>query len=151
RYGVAKSFLEALGKHEGTAAWAQVQLMKALAQTDPKARRSALEDASRDNFGAAIAYAFVCIMPAASDCAGEAVDVVLPWAEKSSALALLMLAVAYEHGRGVKRSESNARALVERAERRLGEDEGTLLFTSFSALAAKETGEISPIARKTLE
>jgi TPR repeat protein len=140
--------IELFGRNGNSLAASQLDLKKAIGQGDVKARRAALEAASRNNVAAAIGFALICLVPSKSDCAAESVDALLPWAEKSYAMTLVALALAFEHGRGVKRNEDNVRALLQKADQRLGDSRGSLMFAYLSTVVSKD---ISPVVRKTVE
>jgi len=152
RFGVAKGFISTFAKNEGSIAAAAQELQNVAAGNDPAKRIAALENQGRDgNFAAVIGHAFLCLVPPDSHCAENSVDLLLPWAEKSYAMALVMLAVAYDQGRGVRRNDDNAQKLLKKADERLGEGYGSILFDSLVGLADPQHKRIHPLVRKTLE
>ena len=152
RFGVAKGFISTFAKNQGSVAAAAQELQNATAGNDPAKRIAALENQGRDgNFAAVIGHAYLCLLPPNTKCAEASVDLLLPWAEKSYAMALVMLAVAYDQGRGVRRNDDNAQKLLKKADERLGEGRGSILFASFAAFADPQHKRVHPLVRKTLE
>ena len=152
RYGAALSFLQSLGKTPGSWASEGLQLQRALEGDSPATRIAQLESAAFDgNFSAATAYANACVMAKLPDCAPKMVDMLLPYAEKSYAMALIMLAIAYDSGIGVKRNVDNARKLLDAADRRLGDGKGSIRFIAMSLLRSGAKGEMSALAGKSAE
>lgn len=152
RVGVARGFIQTLGKTPGSWAAEALQLQQALDGDNPAARMAQLESGARDgNFSAAMVYSIACLLVKPIDCAAKAVDLLLPYAEKSYSSALIMLALAYDSGVGVKRNPDNARKLIEAADRRLGDGRGTTKFAALSLLRAGLRDEVTPLAKKSVE
>lgn len=149
RHFLADSLLTSLGKNEGSPAAVALQLRKAMQTGNAAKRLTAVKAVARGgNFGAVALFAQLCMGEAG--CAAEAIDMLLPWAEDSNAVAMVLLAVAYEQGSGVKQNSDNAIALVKAADRRLGDGRATILFAAASMLHHKDL-QFSPAARAALE
>jgi TPR repeat protein len=152
RLGVARSFIEAFGKNEGAWAAETLQLQKSFAGDSPAARMGQLENAAREgNFVAALVYSNACPLTRLDGCAAKSVDLMLPFAEKSYSMALITLALAYDGGVGVKRSPENAKRLIEAADRRLGDDRGSVLFAALSVWQGSAGLERSALAKQIVE
>ena len=149
---VADGFLDMLGANEESAAASALLLRKAIAGDDKATRFAALERlaGSGNDFAATNSFAFLCMAVATDDCATRAVDALLPWAERSNAVALAYLAFAYENGTGVPQDRARARTLLAAADRRAGDAFGSQLFNALWILRTHKT-ELHPLARPAIE
>ena len=82
-----------------------------------------------------------CLIEKDSKCAQQAVDVLLPLAEKGFARPMLLLAVAYSNGRGVKQDPEAAKTLIKGAAKRIGDSDA---YAGYAALRDVD-GQTSPI------
>jgi TPR repeat protein len=104
-------------------------------------RLSAMETLAAEDFGAAANIALVCIGDLSMGCAERGVDTVLPFAERRFSMAMIMLAHAYAHGRGVERNLDYARSLVQRVDERLGKGIGVVMLAATSIINGPGKGK----------
>lgn len=83
-----------------------------------------LAESRRGNYLGSYALGYVCLATHTYDCGKQAVDALLPWAEKHAAQAMLFLARAYASGSGVKADRDAAMKLLLAADARLGDGRG---------------------------
>lgn len=96
--------------------------------TGPEALAVMRRHAQDGNFMAAMTLGVLCGEKQELGCRDDAIDALLPFAEKRHALALTTL--AFVHARGSTRSSdlAAARALIEQADQRLGDSQGSAVF-----------------------
>lgn len=83
-------------------------------------------------------------------CRDDAVDVLLPFAEKRHAMALIALAFVYARHDASADDIAKARALIEQSDQRLGDAQGSVMFAQFGQLlGGRET--ISAIVENNLK
>jgi TPR repeat protein len=79
------------------------------------------------NYGAAL-VASKCVFDKKLACAAQAVDVLLPFAEKGLARPMVLLARAYAQGRGVNQDSEAAKTLLIGAVKRIGDGDALSLY-----------------------
>ncbi|MEO8671525.1 MAG: tetratricopeptide repeat protein [Tahibacter sp.] len=152
RRQLVKSFVEDAAKTAPhTPAGYADAINQAIAQPTIEQRREALTQTAADgNLEAAMSLVGLCLHVPEQHCGGEAIDSLLPYAERHYAPALVLLAVAYSQASGTARDDKAARALLDAADERLGERRGRIMFAALSTLQGK-TSPMWPLVRKELQ
>jgi TPR repeat protein len=151
RNAVAMQIVRELEKSTGARSpFAQaVELDEALGKDDLESRIKALESAAATgNYVATLRLAAICLFGHPGHCGTQAVDALLPWAEKRDPEAMLWLAIAYADGDGVKADAADARRLVEAADNELGD---IRIAYAFASLREGQAAEIDPVVRPIIE
>jgi TPR repeat protein len=151
RMGLIQAFVEGTKDIPGSPAKATYDVEQAFQQADVTQRLRALEQLARSgDFGAATVFAASCLSAVGVNCAEQAVDAMLPFAERQYAHAMVWLARAYAAGRGVIRDQKFARVLIERADARLGDGLGSIAFAALSLMSGDEV-ELPDLIRRNLK
>lgn len=145
-----KSILDEFGKTPGSIAAEAVALRGALTATTPTARMERVESLAREGaFGATMTYVLACAGQRYEACAPKAVDLLLPWAEARTSAALIALAQFQSEGIGVDRDLKAARELLDLADARLGNAQGSVAFAA-TQIAVRGARKPSAFALKRL-
>ncbi|HET7612093.1 MAG TPA: tetratricopeptide repeat protein [Rhodanobacteraceae bacterium] len=148
---VAGEILEALAQStNGQGPFAQaLHLGDAMTKADLKSRVQALNSlAASGNYVAALRLATICLFGKSGNCGAEAVDALLPWAEKHDPEAMLWLAFAYADGNGVRINVTDARRLIEAADHETGD---IRMACTFASLREGGSTEVDPVVRPIIE
>ncbi len=102
------------------------------------------------NFMAAVIQAMACAEYKALDCNDAAVDALLPFAEKRYSLAMVALAFVYARNSDKSADLKAARALIEQADARLGDAQGSIAFAGLCLVLGKRA-DVAGLVEKNLE
>lgn len=129
---------------------ARVMLTRSLGGPDGKENiRQFLSHAYDGDLMSAVVLAMACGEMAGLGCRDDAVDALLPFAEKRHAMALIALAFVYARHDASADDIAKARALIEQADQRMGEQQGSVMFAGLGQHVGG--GEvISPIVQSNL-
>jgi TPR repeat protein len=143
--------LKTFGNIPGSVASETKALYAALSSPQRDERDTAIESLARQgNFSAVTLYAYDCLTRRLAACESSAVDLLLPWAEAHSAMAMTTLAALQADPAEGRADEKSARTLLDAADRRLGTFNAS---TRFAALlnARSQGGKLSRFVRKRLQ
>lgn len=147
-----RAFVNALGEnaHEETPGSALARLYEFQQAEGPEMLEVIRRQARGGDLMAALTFGILCGEKQEFHCRDEAIDALLPLAEKRYALALTTL--AFVHARNsVKSSDLKAaRALIEQADRRLGDAQGSASFLLVIANSS-ERARLAELVEKPLE
>lgn len=93
-----------------------------------------LRHAQEGDLMSAVVLAMACGESVELGCRDDAVDVLLPFAEKRHAMALIALAFIYARHDASADDIAKARALIEQADQRLGDEQGSVTFAQYGQL-----------------
>lgn len=143
RMRLGRDLLKLTAQAPGSVAAGAVQVLAARESSKdlPAMVAAFLPLAQQGHYEAAYALGELCLAGRQPDCAKQAIDALLPWAEKHAAQPLLFLASAYAHGDGVKPDHRAALLLLDAAEKRLGGARG-LLWYARELMHANQPGSI---------
>lgn len=140
RREVVKAWRDAAVNNSPDAPLAQLHLLGSEDEATLKAMMGNLQrNAAAGHLMPAMTLAMIC-EKLASTCRGQAIDALLPLAEKRYAMALVTLAFLYLGDEGKRGSHAKAaKALVEQADQRLGQAQGSLLFGVLGELSGRKS------------
>ena len=153
-FPVSSSFDETIrtfGETPGSIAGDTKALYAALANRERKQRDAALVSlAQQGNFAATSFYVYSCLVRREATCESTSADLLLPWAEAHSAMAMLMLAVLQADPATGRAGEKSAKALLDAADRRVGKANASAQFAALLNVRNKG-GKFDGFVRKRLQ
>lgn len=139
RTGIARATIKSMAKDEKGTPESEAQALIEALELEPSASMQAILAQARSGSYTAATYASKCLWKKDAACAQQAIDALLPFAEKGDAHPMLLLALAYSTGRGVKQDPEAAKTLVKGAARRVGDGGAFGIYTGLGDLAGGQT------------
>lgn len=151
RFLNVRDTIKTFGETPGSVASEMKALYAALANPQADERDRALEALARQgNFSAVSLYVHECLKRRQGTCESPAIDMLLPWAEDHSAMAMILLAALQADPVDGKADEKSARTLLDAADRRLGGFNASAHFAALMSMRTKGD-KLSRFVRKRLQ
>ena len=151
RMGYVKSIMDAEAK-QGLLRSVDAMALSAAAEAEtPQAKSAALRPAAEQGgITSTQAWMFVCALHAYAGCSDGLIDILLPQAEAKHGYAMLLLAMAYAEGIGVKADQKAAEALLDAADRQMAQHKAVVEYTDLYT-AVHPDKDLPPFLRQRLQ